>query len=422
MRIAVFGLGYVGTVAAACLARDGHTVTGVDPNTTKVDHSAVSSGRLSATADAGRAVSQCELSLVCVGTPSRANGSLDTKYVQAVCREIGAAIYKKGKGSRHTVAIRSTLLPGTMRGIVIPSLESSSHMKAGGDFGLCHNPEFLREGSAVYDYDNPPKTVIGQIDSASGDALIEIYKSIEAPAFRTSLGEAEMVKYVDNVWHALKICFANEIGNISKEAGLNSCRIMEIFCQDVKLNISSAYLRPGFAFGGSCLPKDVRALTYHARSRDVTVPVLDAIMSSNKVHIDKAFDTIINDNARRIGFLGFSFKEGTDDLRESPAVELIERLIGKGYELCLYDRNVQLASLVGANRDYILNHIPHIARLMTDNIDTVLSTSETIVIGNNDPEFRKIIAEQAVDRRIIDLVGVGQSLDDTVAGYEGICW
>jgi GDP-mannose 6-dehydrogenase len=295
-------------------------------------------------------------------------------------------------------------------------------MKAGGDFGLCHNPEFLREGSAVYDYDNPPKTVIGQIDSASGDALIEIYKSIEAPAFRTSLGEAEMVKYVDNVWHALKICFANEIGNISKEAGLNSCRIMEIFCQDVKLNISSAYLRPGFAFGGSCLPKDVRALTYHARSRDVTVPVLDAIMSSNKVHIDKAFDTIINDNARRIGFLGFSFKEGTDDLRESPAVELIERLIGKGYELCLYDRKVQLASLVGANRDYILNHIPHIARLMTDNIDTVLSTSETIVIGNNDPEFRKIIAEQAVDRRIIDLVGVGQSLDDTVAGYEGICW
>jgi GDP-mannose 6-dehydrogenase len=298
MRIAVFGLGYVGTVAAACLARDGHTVTGVDPNTTKVDlinggkspiiesdigeliDSAVSSGRLSATADAGRAVSQCELSLVCVGTPSRANGSLDTKYVQAVCREIGAAIYKKGKGSRHTVAIRSTLLPGTMRGIVIPSLESSSHMKAGGDFGLCHNPEFLREGSAVYDYDNPPKTVIGQIDSASGDALIEIYKSIEAPAFRTSLGEAEMVKYVDNVWHALKICFANEIGNISKEAGLNSCRIMEIFCQDVKLNISSAYLRPGFAFGGSCLPKDVRALTYHARSRDVTVPVLDAIMST----------------------------------------------------------------------------------------------------------------------------------------------
>ena len=440
MRIAVFGLGYVGTVASACLARDGHQVLGVDPNATKVElinsgkspiierdidglvSEAVAKGALRASSDATEAVHQSELSLVCVGTPSRSNGSLDTSYVEKVCGEIGNALRSMGPGRHHTVVIRSTLLPGSMRNIVMPALQNTSGLQAGVDFGLCNNPEFLREGTAVYDYDNPPKTVIGEIDSESGDKLMSLYAHLEAPAIRTSVDEAVLVMYVDNVWHALKICFANEIGNIAKKADLDGTRIMEIFCQDTKLNVSSAYLKPGFAFGGSCLPKDVRALTHHARSSDTSVPLLNSILGSNRNQVDIAFDLVTARKPKRIGVLGFSFKAGTDDLRESPTVELIERLIGKGHELRLYDRNVHIASLFGANKDYILNHIPHIAKLMTDDLDDLVSFADTIVIGNNDPAFLGALRDKDATKHIVDLAGVGKELAPTHPNYEGICW
>ncbi len=438
MKISVFGLGYVGTVAAACLARDGHYVVGVDPNGTKVDlinsgrspiieadidrliADGVKSGRLSATKSADYGIGRTELSLVCVGTPSQANGSLDTRYVSRVCTEIGAELPRLKR--RHTVVIRSTLLPGSMRDIVVPALETSSGLSAGTDFGLCNNPEFLREGTAVYDYDHPPKTVIGEIDKASGDQLMSLYEHLVAPVIRTTVDAAEMVKYVDNVWHALKICFANEIGNIAKDAGLNGTQIMEMFCKDEKLNISKAYLKPGFAFGGSCLPKDVRALTYRARSADISVPLLETIIESNEAQIAKALRMILAKKVRRIGVLGFSFKAGTDDLRESPVVDLIESLIGKGFDLKLYDKNVRIASLVGANKDYILNHVPHIARLMTDTIDDLLAHGELVIVGNNDPAFLAALQASDPARPIIDIAGVCHPLSATHANYEGICW
>lgn len=440
MQIAVFGLGYVGTVAAACLARDGHDVIGVDPNRTKVGlinsgnspiieadvgelvSRAVAERRLRAMDDAAEAVRACELSLVCVGTPSRTNGSLDTSFVERVCSEIGAGLRGAERKRRHTVVIRSTLLPGTARNVVIPALEEASGLRAGEGFSLCNNPEFLREGTAVYDYDNPPKTVIGETDGEGGDKLMSLYSHLEAPLIRVSVDEAEMVKYVDNVWHALKICFANEVGKVAKDAGLDGGTIMDIFCQDTKLNISGAYLKPGFAFGGSCLPKDVRAFTHHARLHDLHIPLLDSILPSNRAQVDNALGMIMSGDARRIGLLGFSFKAGTDDLRESPVVELIERLIGKGYDLSLYDRNVRIASLVGANREYILNHIPHIARLMTDDLDELIKSSELIVIGNNDPEFEPALARAGGACSIIDLAGIGRPLAETHPGYEGICW
>lgn len=438
MKISVFGLGYVGTVASACLARDGHTVVGVDPNRTKVSlinggnspiieaqiselvSDAVQKKRLTATDDAAAAVAATDMSLVCVGTPSNDNGSLNVDYVRRVCRDIGSAL--PSCGHRHTIAIRSTLLPGSMADCVIPELEESSGLVAGKDFGVCNNPEFLREGTAVFDYDNPPKTVIGETDEESGDLLMSLYEHLDAPVIRTSVQSAEMLKYVDNVWHALKISFANEIGTIAKNVGLDGTEIMDMFCRDEKLNISRAYLKPGFAFGGSCLPKDVRALTYKARSIDVEVPLLDKILDSNNTQILRALSMIRGKDVRRIGVLGFSFKAGTDDLRESPVVELIEQLIGKGYDLSLYDRNVHIASLVGANRNFILNHVPHIAKLMKDRIEDVLKQSELVVVGNNDPEFLSVLRGADSSIPIIDLGGICRPLMESHENYEGICW
>ncbi len=437
MKIAVIGLGYVGAVSAACLAREGHTVIGVDPNETKVDlinagqapiiekdvgetiEQAVTEGRLRAVTDAATAIAQCDLSLVCVGTPSAANGSLDLRFVEQVCQEIGAAL--KTKSEYHTVVIRSTILPGTMRTLVIPALESSSGLTAGTDFGLCNNPEFLREGTAVYDYYNPPKTVIGAVDKHSASALEELYADLPGPKITTSIETAEMVKYVDNVWHALKVTFANEIGAICKPLNIDSHEVMDIFCQDTKLNLSPYYLKPGFAFGGSCLPKDVRALTYHAKQLDLRLPVLDSIMDSNRIQIGRAFDLITQQGKKQIGILGFSFKAGTDDLRESPIVEVAERLIGKGYDLRLYDKNVSLAKLVGANREYILNHIPHIAGLMVDSAEELMAHAEILIIGNGAPEFVDIVAQRKPGQHVIDLVRIS---DEAARGadYEGITW
>ena len=437
MKISVFGLGYVGAVSAACLADNGHEVIGVDPSRTKVDlvnggktpiiekdigeiiervHAA---GRLSATDDAMAAVAQTEISMVCVGTPSNLNGSLDTRYVRKVCEEIGTAL--RDKDGFHVVVMRSTILPGTMVNLVIPTLEEFSGRKAGSDFGVCNNPEFLREGTAVHDFYHPPKTVIGETDERSGAILAGLYEQLNAPLIRTRIEVAEMVKYVDNVWHALKVSFANEIGNICKPLNIDSHAVMDIFCQDHKLNLSPYYLKPGFAFGGSCLPKDVRALNYKARTMDVETPLLGAILPSNRLQVEKAVDMIVNKRHRKIGILGFSFKAGTDDLRESPVVDVIETLIGKGYDLKIYDRNVNIAKLVGANKDYILNLIPHISKLMVDEVETVLDHAETIVIGNNSAEFRDVPQRLRPQQVIVDLVRITDRPLRSES-YDGICW
>jgi GDP-mannose 6-dehydrogenase len=437
LKISIFGMGYVGTVSAGCLAHEGHEVVGVDPVPTKVDlinsgrspiieadigeiiASTVKDGRLRATSDQDRAIAETDLSFVCVGTPSQINGNLDLTYIRRVCEMIGTAL--KGKSTRHTIVIRSTILPGTMHQTVIPTLEQHSGKKAGVDFGLCNNPEFLREGSAVKDYNFPPKTVIGEVDRASGDMLAALYANLDAPLIRTNLETAEMVKYVDNCWHALKIGFANEIGNLCKAVSVDAHEVMNIFCQDKKLNISPAYLSPGFAFGGSCLPKDLRALAYKAKTHDLELPILTAVLPSNELQVDRGARLIMEKGYKKVGVLGFSFKAGTDDLRESPMIEVIERLIGKGYDLRIFDRNVNLASLVGANRDFILNHIPHISRLMVNGIDAVLDHAQTVVIGNKDPEFQGILERMREGQTLVDFVRITNRRSDN-GKYDGICW
>jgi GDP-mannose 6-dehydrogenase len=437
MRVSVFGLGYVGTVSAGCFAKEGHTVVGVDPVPTKLDliskglspiveaeigdiiAEAAKSGKLQVTADPRDGVERTDISIVCVGTPSQTNGNLDLRYIRRICEQIGAAL--KNKTTHHTVVIRSTILPGTMHGIVIPVLEEYSGKVAGKDFGVCHNPEFLREGSAVRDFNAPPMTVIGELDQTGGAHLAQLYEKLDAPVIRTDLRTAEMIKYVDNSWHALKVGFANEIGNLSKALGVDGHRVMEIFCEDKKLNISPAYLMPGFAFGGSCLPKDLRALTYTAKLHDLDLPILTSVLPSNEIQLNRGLKLIMEKGHRRIGVLGFSFKAGTDDLRESPMIEVIERLLGKGYDLRIYDKNVNIASLVGANRDFILNRVPHISRLMVDRLDAILDHAETIVIGNKDPDFEDVPSRLREGQALVDLVRIS---NQRISGgqYDGICW
>ena len=437
MRICVFGLGYVGAVSAACLAQDGHEVIGIDPEQTKVDlinagktpiiekgigeiiKEQVETGQLSATTDAAIAIPHADILLICVGTPSLPNGGIDLKAIRNVCEQIGQSLATQD--TAPIIVVRSTMLPGTMRQVVIPALEASSGKRAGADFGVCNNPEFLREGTAVYDYYNPPKTVIGELGKSSGDVLASLYVKMPAPLIRTDIETAEMVKYADNAWHALKVGFANEIGNLCKGVDVDAHRVMEIFCQDTKLNLSPYYLKPGFAFGGSCLPKDLRALLYKAKTLDLTLPILSAILPSNQLQIDRGVRAVMEKGNRKVGILGFSFKAGTDDLRESPVVELTERLLGKGYDLKIYDRNVSIASIHGANRDYILNHIPHISRLMVSNMAEVLSHGQTIVIGNASPEFHDVSTRLEHGQNVIDFVRINSSR--SVAGiYEGLCW
>ena len=436
MKISIMGLGYVGAVSAGCLAEEGHEVIGVDPQQSKVDlinagktpiiekdigdiiQRNVLEGRLRATTDEYSAVKHTDLSLICVGTPSQGNGHIDLKYVKRVCEQIGEAL-KDHPG--HTVVVRSTMLPGTMRTVVIPTLEEASGLKVGEDFGLCINPEFLREGTAVHDYFHPPKTVVGEVDKASGDVLAKLYGHMPCPFIRTDYETAEMVKYADNTWHALKVAFANEIGNVCKGLNIDSHKLMDIFCQDTKLNLSPYYLKPGFAFGGSCLPKDVRALSYKAKLLDVKVPIIDSIIPSNDEQIERGIRSVIEKGNKKIGILGFSFKAGTDDLRESPIVELLERLIGKGYDLRVYDSNVRMASIHGANKEYILNHIPHIAKLMVPSMQEVLDHAGTIVIGNGSDEFREVPRLLGPGQSIVDLVRIADTR--SVEGiYDGICW
>lgn len=438
MKISIFGLGYVGAVSAACLARDGHTVIGVDPNQTKADlinggHSpiveqglddliraTVAAGRLRAVTTAAEAIESTDMTFVCVGTPSAPNGSLDLRYVRAVCGEIGAILGRTRK--RHTVVIRSTILPGTMRETVIPCLKEASGLEPGRDFFVLNNPEFLREGTAIADYDNPPKTVIGTTGAEAAALLEQVYAPLPGPKITTSIETAELVKYVDNVWHALKVSFANEIGSLCKPLGIDSHPLMEIFCQDRKLNIAPTYLKPGFAFGGSCLPKDVRALAYKGRQLDLHLPVLGSILESNERHLQRALEMITRLNRRRVGILGLSFKQGTDDLRESPLVELVERLIGKGYEVRIYDRSVNLAALMGANRDFIFRQIPHIARLLAPTMDEAVADAEVIVIGHGSAEFAGAARRATAGQVVIDLARVDTGPDGPPGNYSGIAW
>ncbi|HYG81628.1 MAG TPA: UDP-glucose/GDP-mannose dehydrogenase family protein [Pyrinomonadaceae bacterium] len=437
MKLSVFGLGYVGCVSAACFAKEGHKVTGVDVNQTKVEiinggrspiveagineliGEVVGAGRLRATPDSAAAVRDSDISLVCVGTPSQPNGSLDLTYVRRVCEEIGAGL--ASKRAPHAVVIRSTMLPGTIEGVVIPALESSSGLKAGRDFGVCINPEFLREGTSLKDFYAPPFTLVGADDPTVAETVSGLYAGIDAPLFVTGLRAAEMVKYACNCFHALKVSFANEIGNVCQSLGIDSHEVMDIFCRDTKLNLSPYYLTPGFAFGGSCLPKDLRAITYKAKELDVEVPVLSSILPSNRRQIERAVEMVLRTGRKRVGVLGFSFKAGTDDLRESPMVSLIETLIGKGMQLSIYDRDVSLARLFGANREYIEREIPHISQLMRASVREVLDSADVLVIGNKAAEFREIEGQLREGQIVIDLVRLfGNRVSDE--SYRGICW
>jgi GDP-mannose 6-dehydrogenase len=436
--LSVFGLGYVGCVSSACFAKEGFDVVGVDVSTGKVDMinagkativesgigelvtEMVAANRLSATTSAADAVKRSDVSLICVGTPSRANGGIDLQYVERVCTDIGRAMHDKA--SRHTVVIRSTVLPGTTEKLVIPTLEAASGKKAGKDFGVCMNPEFLREGTSIRDFYEPPFTLIGARDRISADAVAPLYAGIDAPLHITDTGVAEMIKYSCNCFHGLKVGFANEIGNICKAFGIDSHEVMRLFCLDTKLNLSPAYLKPGFAFGGSCLPKDLRAITHHARSADVPTPILSASLESNRQQIERAFEMVRATGSRTVGILGLAFKAGTDDLRESPMVSVVEMLIGKGVNLAIYDRDVTEARLVGSNREYIEREIPHIWSLMRPSVDEVIGAADVVVIGNGSGEFRGIEPRLKQGQMVIDLVRAFGAKTSASAQYQGICW
>ncbi|WP_307817345.1 nucleotide sugar dehydrogenase [Nocardia acididurans] len=439
LTVSVFGLGYVGCVSAACLAARGNTVIGVDVNAQKTEFirqgktpvveerigeliaEVVAAGRLTVTEEVAKAVLASDISIICVGTPSAPGGGLSTSYLERVSAQIGAAL--AGKAGWHVIAYRSTMVPGTCENILIPILEKASGKQAGIDFGVCVNPEFLREGSSVRDFENPPKTVVGETDERSGAALLSLYDGLPGPRFRVPLAVAEMTKYVDNSFHALKVTFGNEIGALCAELGLDSHAVMDIFLADTKLNISPAYLRPGFAFGGSCLPKDVRALNHTARQHDLELPVLSNVLASNEAQLRRAVDLVIALGRRRIGIFGLSFKAGTDDLRESPMVEFAERLLGKGYDVRIYDANVALSRLMGANRAFIEERLPHIGELLTDDIDTVLAHGEIFIAGTAEPAVVAAVDGLGPDRTVIDLVRLpGAEQRRTRPGYLGIGW
>jgi GDP-mannose 6-dehydrogenase len=438
MKVSVFGLGYVGSVSAASLAADGHTVVGVDVNPDKVAslnegrspivekglneliRTAAANGSLRATTDTAEAVNATDLSLLCVGTPSRKNGSLDLSYLQRVCQQIGDAL--KAKADYHVVVVRSTVLPGTTHDVVIPAIEQASGKKYGTGFGVTVNPEFLREGTALDDFRHPPLTLVGHNYASDAAPTEALYARVEAPLVTTNIRTAEMMKYASNTWHALKVCFANEIGNLCKRLDIDSHEVMDIFCRDEKLNLSSYYMKPGFAFGGSCLPKDVRALQYRAKEVDLDLPVIQSILGSNQLQIQHALEQVMESGRKRVGLLGFSFKAGTDDLRESPIVILAEALLGKGYELRIFDRNVSIARLVGANKEYITRQIPHLSSLLCEEIDDVLEHSDVIVVGNNAPEFAEALKRTRPDQMIVDLVRVNTDRAEIPGQYQGICW
>lgn len=440
MNVCVVGLGYVGCVSAACFAEFGHQVVGVDANPGKVRlvsqgiapivedriselmKEQVLKGCLTATTDLNAAVIKSELVLVCVGTPSSPDGSLDFSQIERSCVEIGTAL--KNKKAYTSVVIRSTVLPGVVQEIAMPTLEAYSGKKIGKDFGFALNPEFLREGTAVYDFYHPPKTVIGEVDKKTGDLLEAFYQSLPAPLIRIGIAEASMIKYADNAFHAIKVAFANEIGRLCKKFDIDSRIVMNVFVQDTKLNLSPVYLRPGFAFGGSCLPKDIRAITRHARHADVKLPLIEAALESNSEHIQFATDIVKKDSSKRVGILGISFKEGTDDLRESPVVELAQRLLDEGYKLSIFDKNVSTARKNGSNNDYLKKNVPDLEKMLTDSVEDVLNESDVVIIGNRNKEHEVVLGELRNGHRIVDLSGLENANQENLSEvkYEGICW
>jgi GDP-mannose 6-dehydrogenase len=437
--ISVFGLGYVGTVTAACLAHMGSHVTGVDlsplkvdamrsgnspivePRVTEIIGQAHQAGRLQATHSAEEAVMQSDISILCVGTPSLRNGKLDLGHIEPVCRQIGEILKKKN--SFHLVVLRSTVLPGTAESIVVPTLEKSSGKRMGSDFGVCVNPEFMREGTAVADFLEPSITIIGAADGAHSTQVRELYSWAPGQVFETSFRSAEMVKYVCNTWHAVKVAFANEVGSLARELEVDAETVMTIFASDKKLNISPAYLKPGFAFGGSCLPKDVRALGYRAKELDLKLPLFESIMPSNDEHLSRALEIILQTGKRKIAMLGLSFKAATDDLRESPHVQLVKRLLGEGRDVRVWDDNVSLGRLIGSNREYIEQVIPHIGSLLKGNLDEVVRDAEVVVIGTKGIDREMLQRGLRREQEIIDLVNLDKS--ERLQGqstYKGICW
>ena len=437
--ISVFGLGYVGTVTAACLAHMGHNVIGVDLSPTKVEamqagrspiveprvgtliSEAHAAKRLQATSDSEAAVKNSEISFLCVGTPSLRNGKLDLGHIEPVCRDIGQVL--KTKDAFHLVVLRSTVLPGTAETIVIPALEKASGKKMGKDFGVCVNPEFMREGTAVADFLEPSMTIIGASDAYHSGLLREIYKWAPGRIFETSFRSAEMTKYVCNAWHAVKVSFANEVGTLAKELGVDAESVVEIFTADTKLNISPTYLKPGFAFGGSCLPKDVRAMNYRAKELDLDLPLFQAIMPSNHEHLERAVEMVLATGKKKVALLGLSFKAATDDLRESPQVQLAKRLLGEGRELKIWDDNVSLGHLIGSNRQYIEEVIPHVGSLLCPDLASALAQAEVVVIGTRGIDRATLSRQIEPGQIVIDLVNLEKARRIEHNGsYEGICW
>ena len=438
MKISVFGLGYVGAVSCACLPELGHDVIGVDTNPTKVRMinegqspvveegideligSAVRAGKLRATDSAAQAVLGSEISLISVATPSNPNYTPNLAAVDAVIRSIGAVI--RDKPGHHTIVLRSTVPPGTTEDRILPILEASVGRKVGDRLSLVFNPEFLREGSSVKDFHQPPQTVIGSLDEAGYVAMEQMYASLPGQVVRTSCRVAESVKYLCNVFHAMKIVFANEAGSVLKACGLDGREVMNIFCRDTQLNISPAYLRPGFAFGGSCLPKEVKGFLALAREKEVPIPALAGLLNSNDAHIDRAYNMIARDGRRKVALFGLAFKPGTDDMRDSPLVTLAERLLGKGFDLAIYDGFVKISRLLGKNKEFIDREIPHLDRLLQETPEQALDDAQVIVVGHADAAARAAIVACAAGRRIIDLSGYAELRSAGAAEYEGICW
>jgi GDP-mannose 6-dehydrogenase len=439
VAISVFGLGYVGSVTAACLASQGYRVIAVDVNPAKVE--AINAGRspiveaqmedlvargreqglLAATQDAAEAIRKSEISFIAVGTPSQPNGKLDLAHVEQVCREVGQGLALEG--SRHTVVLRSTVLPGTTRSVVVPTLESASGGQAGRDFRVCYNPEFMREGTAVADFFSPPVTVLGADDPSHLDELRDLYRELPGRLFETSIPVAEMVKYASNAFHAVKVTFANEIGTLAKWLGVDTQAVTEIFTSDTRLNISSAYLAPGFAFGGSCLPKDLRALTYRARELDLDLPLLKAVLPSNDEHLERAVKLVLGAGKKKVAMLGLSFKAGTDDLRESPQVQLVERLLDEGCEVGIWDQQVSLGRILGSNRHFIEEVIPHIGSLLSTDLESVLEEAEVVVISTKSVPGAELTRYLRPDHVVVDLVNLDQAKRLNAGGcYDGICW
>jgi GDP-mannose 6-dehydrogenase len=437
-RISIFGLGYVGAVSLACLARDGHRVVGVDIDSTKLDlirdrkspileegiqelmADVVDSGRVSVTNDARQAIAETEISFICVGTPSAANGSQDLTAILRLSEQIGAALREKREF--HTIVIRSTVQPGTVEEKIEPILEAASGKKSGVDFGICFQPEFLREGSSIRDYDHPPYTIVGGNCEAAVEAVRQVFQHLPARFMVTSIRVAETLKMSCNAFHALKITFANEIGRVSQALGIDSHEVMRLVCSDTRLNISTAYLKPGFAFGGSCLPKDLRALTTIAKQNDLEIPMLSSLLVSNRIHIDHAVDKILKLGRPKVGMLGLSFKTGTDDLRESPLVLVAKRLIGEGCELRIFDPEVHLSRLMGANRSYIDAHLPHVGSLLCPRIEQMIEPSDVILVGLQQSALNEQLqALVRPDQLLIDLVNL-PNRDLLRCRYEGACW